>query len=180
MLMIPSSVRKWIPLVTGIVIIGLTFLATRSYYVAVYNDKITTIKAEHSKAVTDAQTKHNQELQALNTRIQTVQDELTTKTRELNNALKQKQNSVISGIGSGTIRLRDKHATSTCTNSSTNHTSNPNAATGQPDNRVGTGNELSRQTSEDLVRLATDAEQTNIALKACIQQYNNIREQLHE
>ena len=180
MLMIPSSVRKWIPLVAGITIIGLTSLATRSYYVAVYNDKITTIKAEHSKAVTDAQTKHNQELQALNTRIQSVQDELTTKTRELNNALKQKQNSVISGIGSGTIRLRDKHAQRTCTNSETNNTSNPNAATGQPDNRVSTGNELSRQTSEDLVRLATDAEQTNIALKACIQQYNNIREQLHE
>jgi hypothetical protein len=86
----------------------------------------------------------------------------------------------IDGIKSGTIRLRDKHATDTNTCTTSNNKTDSNSAVRQSDNRISSGRELSRQTSEDLIRLATGAEQTNIALKSCIQQYNNIKEKLNE
>lgn len=171
---------------TTISIIGIALLCfavyvvTKGYYVALHNEEITSIKLEHQQAVSKAQTDHQAEINVMNARIQTAQDLLTLKTRDMNNALKQKQNTVINGVNTGSIRLRDKHAASTCPAIKPDDKTDSTSTVGQSDNRGSPGRELSRQTSEDLIGLATDAEQTNIALKSCIQQYNNIKGQLHE
>ena len=157
-----------------------TFLVTRDYQIAVRKDAISAIELRHQKQINDARTKYEADLQSLNTKLAAANETITIKTRELNNELKRKATVTVDGINSGTIRLRDKHATSGCASAKTDDGTNSNSAAGQPDNGGNTGAELSRQTSQDLVRLATDAEQTNIALKACIQQYNTIREKFQE
>ena len=167
--------------IIGIVILCLAVhVTTRNYYVALHDEEVTKIKLEHQESVSKAQTQHQNEIAVLNTKIQTVQSQLTTKTRELNHALRQKQDATIAGLNTGSIRLRDKHATDTCTTTSSNNKTDSDSAARQPDNGSSSGRELSRQTSENLIRLAADAEQTNIALKACIQQYNNIKDRLNE
>lgn len=157
-----------------------TFFVTRDYQIAVKNDAISTIELRHQKQIDEARTKYEADLQSLNTKLTAANETITIKTRELNHELKRKATATVDGINSGTIRLRDKHAISTCSAAKTDYRPNSNSAAGQPDNRSDTGAELSRQTSQALVRLATDAEQTNIALKACIQQYNTIREKFQE
>lgn len=171
---------------TTITVIGVCLLClsvhftTKKYYTARYNEEITQIKLQHQEQVLTSKEQHSNEINALNNKIQTTQTQLTEKTRELNHVLKQKQSATIDGIKSGTIRLRDKHATDTNACTTSNNKTDSNSAVRQSDNRISSGRELSRQTSEDLIRLATDAEQTNIALKSCIQQYNNIKEKLNE
>ena len=157
-----------------------TFLVTRDYQIAIRKDAISAIELRHKKQAEEARTKYEVDLQSLNTKLVAANETITNKTRELNHELKRKATATVDGINSGTIRLRDKHAIGTCSAAKTDDRTNSNSAAGQPDNRGDTGAELSRQTSQDLVRLATDAEQTNIALKACIQQYNTIREKFQE
>ena len=157
-----------------------TFVVTRDYQIAVKNDAISAVELRHKKQLEEAKTKYEADLQSLNTKLTAANETITNKTRELNNELKRKAAATADSINSGTIRLRDKHATNTCAQSKADNAANSHSAIGQPDNRGNTGAELSRQTSQDLVRLATDAEQTNIALKACIQQYNTIREKFQE
>ena len=177
---IPFFNKTIISLICVVLLCFAVHVATRNYYVALHNEEMTSIKLEHQQSVSQAQTQHQNEIAVLNTKIQTVQSQLTTKTRELNHALRQKQDATIAGLNNGSIRLRDKHATSTCTTTSSNNKTDSDSSTGQPDNGSSLGRELSRQTAEKLIRLATDAEQTNIALKACIQQYNNIKDRLNE
>ena len=180
MLTIPFFNKTIISIIGVVLLCFVVHVTTRNYYVAVHNEEMTSIKLEHQQSVSKAQTQHQNEIATLNTKIQSVQSQLTTKTRELNHALRQKQDATIAGLNTGSIRLRDKHATDTCTTTSTNDKPNSDSATRQSDNRSSPGRDLSRQTSEALIRLATDAEQTNIALKACIQQYNNIKDRLNE
>lgn len=176
----PFFNKTIISIICVVLLCFVVHVTTRNYYVVVHNEEMTSIKLEHQQSVSIAQTQHQNEIAVLNTRIQTVQNQLTSKTRELNHALRQKQDATIAGLNTGFIRLRDKHATDTCTTTSSNNKTDSDSATGQPDNGSSLGRELSRQTSEKLIRLATDAEQTNIALKACIQQYNNIKDRLNE
>ena len=157
-----------------------TFLVTRNYQIAICKDAISTIELKHQKQLDDARSKYETDLQSLNARLSAANETIIIKTRELNRELNQKASATVDSINAGTIRLRDKHATSTCTPAKTDNRENSSSTARQPDNRGDTGTELSQETSQDLVRLATDAERTNIALKACIQQYNTIREKFQE
>lgn len=169
-----------ISLIAASVICLSTHTVTRRYYVSEYEKQIASLKYEYQLAASTSETKHANEIESLNDKIHTLQDTLTIKTRELTHALNKQSNAAIAGLNTGTIRLHDKYATTECTPTKPDNTADSNTPIRQPDNRISTGRELSRQTSENLIRLATDAEQTNIALKSCIAQYNTIKETLHE
>ena len=151
-------------------------LGVWNYQANKYENKISSLKAEYATKAKEAEEAFNKQITEINTNLAKTTEQLNSKTLELNNEIKNRSNTIQRGIANGTIRLRDKGANA-CQAAARHTGGSSGSSAGHSDYQQGSGHELSRQTSEALVRLATDADEANIALKACIQQYNQIRQQ---
>jgi hypothetical protein len=103
--------------------------------------------------------------------------ENATKLQEANNAIDEKQSALDRAIRAGRVRF----PTASCVQAASSPapaTNNQQAAT-QPDRQVDQASDAERETLRLIAQIAADGDKAIVQLNACIDSYNQVREQIN-
>lgn len=177
-MVIPKSVLELIVCVTFSYLFGVAGggFAAWKYQSHKYEAKIVAMEKEQQRVLNDYMVQTQKTITALNKSSQESQTKNSVELQKKNEVIRHETNRIINGIRSGNIRLRDPYAGSTVANRKPNSKTNSGVKSASDSTSGSATGELSSETSENLVKLAEDADKGNEALKSCIKQYTDMQE----
>lgn len=119
----------------------------------------------------------NEESRVLEQKLISQVNENAKKLHEANNAIDEKQSALTAAIRAGRVRF----PTPSCVQAAPSPapaTNNQQAAT-QPDRQVDQASDAERETLRLIAQIAEDGDKAIVQLNACIDSYNQVREQIN-
>jgi flagellar capping protein FliD len=122
--------------------------------------------------------KANEESRAKEQQLSAQITENATKLQEANNAINEKSSALDRAIRAGRVRLPAASCVQ-ATASSAASTGDRNEASGQPDRQADPAADAERETLAAIAAIVAEGDRNTQQLNACIDAYNQVREQLN-
>ena len=122
--------------------------------------------------------KKNEEARAIENKLNEKISASTSQLMEANNAISQKQSALDRAIRAGRVRLPTSGCVQTTANPAS-ATGDRNQAGGQPNGQADSSSDAERATLEAIAEIVAQGDRNTQQLNACIDAYNNLREQMN-
>lgn len=120
----------------------------------------------------------NEEARATEQKLTEQVNQTANKLQEANNAIAEKSTALDRAIRAGRVRLPTSSCVQT-TSSSTTPTGDRNETGSQPDRQVDQVTDAERATLAAIAEIVAQGDRNTAQLNACIDAYNNLREQMN-